>query len=69
LSFNKKSSPVFNSIVSPAVALLAGGTICYELLSNSKIELPPYLAVFHANSWRAIKSKALSPQEMQDFRR
>jgi len=30
--------------VLPAVAVLAGGTICHELLSNSKIELPPYLA-------------------------
>jgi hypothetical protein len=37
-------------IVTPAVALLAGGTIRYELLSNSKIELPPELAVRHGKS-------------------
>jgi hypothetical protein len=30
-------------VVMPAVAVLAGGTICHELPSNSKIELPPEL--------------------------
>ena len=43
---------LLNENVSPAVAhsVLAGGTICYEMLSISKIELPPYLGMLHGDS-------------------
>jgi hypothetical protein len=49
--------PFFDGIVSPAVALLAGGTNCYTALAygaSEQIELPPYLTVFHDNAWRTI---------------
>ena len=37
----------------------ASSSICYEMLSISKIELPPYLDVFYGQSQRTIFDIAL----------